>query len=52
MDYFKRKSDELHAVQTTFVSHVKTNNEKALKASNLVSHDLALAGKPLSLIHI
>lgn len=48
-DYFKRKSDELHAVQTKFVSHVKTNNEKALKASYLVSHDLALAGKPHTL---
>ncbi|KAJ4448519.1 hypothetical protein ANN_10537 [Periplaneta americana] len=37
------KSDELHAVQTKFLSHVKTNNEKALEASYFVSHDLALA---------
>jgi len=48
-DYFKRKSDELHATQKTFVSHVKTHSEKALKASYLVSYELALAGKPHTL---
>lgn len=37
-DYFKGKGDELHAIQKKFVSHVKTNNEKALKVSYLVSH--------------
>lgn len=44
-DYFKRKSDELHATQKTFVSHVKTHFEKALKSSYLVSYELVLAGK-------
>ncbi|XP_025414925.1 zinc finger BED domain-containing protein 5-like [Sipha flava] len=48
-DYFKRKSDELHATQKTFISHVKTHSEKSLKASYLVSHELALAGKPHTL---
>ncbi|XP_050544325.1 zinc finger BED domain-containing protein 5-like [Daktulosphaira vitifoliae] len=48
-DYFKRKSDELHSIQKTFVSHVKTHNENALKASYLVSYELALAGKPHTL---
>ncbi|XP_025425274.1 zinc finger BED domain-containing protein 5-like [Sipha flava] len=47
--YFKRKSDELHSTQKTFVSHVKTHSEKALKASYLVSYELALAGKPQTL---
>lgn len=41
--YFKRKS--LHATQKTFVSHVKTHFEKALKASYLVSYELVLGGK-------
>ncbi|VVC30561.1 Hypothetical protein CINCED_3A012991 [Cinara cedri] len=35
-DYFKRKSDEFHVTPKTFVSHVKTYSEKALKASYLV----------------
>lgn len=48
-DYFKRKSDQLHTVQTKFVSHAMTNNEKAVKASYLVGHDLVLAGKPHTL---
>lgn len=48
-DYFKRKSDELHATQKTFISHVKTHSEKSLKASYLVSYELALAGKPHTL---
>jgi len=51
-DYFKRKSDELHATQKTFISHVKTHSEKSLKASYLVSYELALAGKPHTLAEI
>lgn len=51
VSHFKRKSDKFHANQktlnvtnTNFVSHVKTHSEKALKASYLVSHELALGG--------
>lgn len=48
-DYFKTKSCELHEVQKKFVTHVKSNNEKALKASYLVHHALAVACKPHTL---
>ncbi|KAJ4446474.1 hypothetical protein ANN_13170 [Periplaneta americana] len=51
-DYFKRKCDELHAVQTKILSRIKTNNYKALEASYLVSHDQGLTGKPHTLAEI